>query len=58
MTHYGLFFFVLDALSNQMLISLTPNLPQHEADLVFEETCLSLRILLREQLTEDFPGLT
>ena len=42
MTHYGLFFFVLDALSNQMLMSLAPNLPQYEADLVLEETCLSL----------------
>lgn len=44
------FFLVLDALSDEILMSFATDLPKDEADLMFEQTCLGLVVLFRKQL--------
>lgn len=55
-SHYRLFFLVLDALSDEILVGFAADLPEDEADLMLEQTCLGLVVLFGKQLRQDFDG--
>lgn len=57
MPHNRLLVLVLNALSHQMLGSTASDLSQHEADLVLEQTGLSLSVFLGQQLAEHLDRL-
>ena len=57
MSHDWLLLFVLDALSDHVLIVLAANLTENEADFVFEKTGLRSIVFFGEEKAESFSGL-
>ena len=55
--HYRLFLLVLDALPDEVFVGFAADLPEDEADLMLEQACLGLVVLLGQQLRQHFDGL-